>query len=392
MLLSLQNNKNDLQTSDLIFDFIKGQIILNAVSTVINLKISDYLEDGPKTVEQLAEKTNTHANSLYRLLRMLSGLGIFTKVKEKGDEGENKSIQFGLTPLATLLQSNEKNMLKNFSLLLGRQSFKQAIDDLQYTIQTGENSFKHVNNLNMFDYLQENPDDARIFNEAMTSMTSSQVSSISTLYGFSQFNSVVDIGGGQGLFLSTILKDNPKLKGMVFDLPHAIEGAEQQQISHEKPSSGVTHNNVSSRCRFTSGNFFESIPSGADGYIIKNVLLNWGDESASTILKNCLQAMSFSAKSYQEDNGHRKTKPKLIIVDVIMPEKNELSFGNLLDMVMLALTQNGRIRTKKEYVRLLDSCGFEITNILDPSSQSPLPSDNMNFLSIIEATPKCVDT
>jgi hypothetical protein len=387
----MQNNK-DLPPSELIFDLIKGQIVLNAISTVINLKISDYLKDGPKSVRHLAEKTNTHPNSLYRLLRMLSTVGIFSKVKATQEEVKYDEIEFGLTPLASLLQSNEKNMFKNFSLILGRQSFKRAIDDLQYVIQTGENSFKHINNLNIFDYLQQNPADAKIFNEAMTAMTSSQVSSISTLYDFSQFNTVVDIGGGQGLFLSTILKDNPNLTGIVFDLPHAIEGAkqQQQQISHEKSSSGVTHNSILSRCKFISGDFFESIPSGADGYIIKNVLLNWDDESASTILKNCLQAMNFS-KSYQKDNKQQKMKPKVIIVDMIMSEKNEMSFGNLLDLVMLVLTQNGRIRTKKEYTNLLDSCGFQITNIWDLSAQSLSPSDPMNSLSIVEAIPKSID-
>ena len=282
-------------------------------------------------------------------------------------------------------------MLKNFSLLLDRPSFKQAIDDLQYTIQTGQNSFKHVNNLNIFEHLQQNPVDAKIFNEAMTAMTSSQVQTISSLYDFSQFNTVVDIGGGQGLFLSTILKNNSNLQGIVFDLPYAIEGTKQQQIQNTESSfSDANNSSIFSRCKFISGNFFESIPSGADGYIIKNVLLNWDDESASTILKNCLQAMKFSIKSYREDNRHRKIKPKLIIVDAIMSEYDDLSFGNLLDILMLVLTQNGRIRTKKEYIELLDSCGFEITNVLDPSSQSPLPSHCMNFLNIIEATPKCI--
>src|SRR3954447_23627467 len=313
----MQNNK-DLPLSELIFDLTKDQIVLNAISTVINLKISDYLKDGSKNVRHLAEKTNTHPNSLYRLLRMLYTVGIFAKVKATQEEVKYDEIEFGLTPLTSLLQSNEKNMFKNFSLILGRQSFKRAIDDLQYVIQTAENSFKHINNLNIFEYLQQNPADAKIFNEAMTAMTSSQVSSISTLYDFSQFNTVVDIGGGQGLFLSTILKDNPNLTGIVFDLPYAIEGAkqQQQQISHEKSSSGITHNSILSRCKFISGNFFKSIPSGADGYIIKNVLLNWNDESASTILKNCLQAMNF--QSYQKDIKQQKIKPKVIIVDMIM--------------------------------------------------------------------------
>ena len=110
----MQNNK-DFPPSELIFDLIKGQIVLNAISTVINLKISDYLKDGPKSVRHLAEKTNTHPNSLYRLLRMLSTVGIFAKVKATQEEVKYDEIEFGLTPLASLLQSNEKNMFKNFS-------------------------------------------------------------------------------------------------------------------------------------------------------------------------------------------------------------------------------------------------------------------------------------
>jgi len=209
-------------------------------------------------------------------------------------------------------------------------------------------------------------------------MTSSQISSISSLYDFSQFNTVVDIGGGQGLFLSSILKDNSNLTGIVFDLPYAIESVKKQQIQNMDSNSNVDNNGILSRCKFISGDFFKSIPSGADGYIIKNVLLNWNDESASTILKNCLNAMNFSMKS------NHKIKPKLIIIDMIMPENNEISFGNLLDIMMMILTQNGRIRTKKEFIILLESCGFEITNILDSSSTS----DPMSFLNIIEAMPK----
>lgn len=157
-------------------------------------------------------------------------------------------------------------------------------------------------------------------------------------------------------------------------------------------SSSDTNNNIIifSRYKYIAGDFFKSIPSGADGYIIKNVILNWDDESVSIILKNCLQAMEFSIKNYQKDNGRQKVKPKLIIIDAVMPEDDGPSIGNLLDIMMLVLTMNGRIRNKREYIKLLKSCGFEVANIIHPPSSSFSPSP-MNFLTIIEAIPHSID-
>jgi hypothetical protein len=374
------HDKKDIQPPEIaILDMIaKGQLITRSISVVTNLKIADYLVDGPKNIDQLAEKTNSHPDSLYRILRMLSSVGIFAEVKEEAEN--NGSRQFKQTPMASLLQSNEKNSIKNLSLLLNIESFKRALDDLLYTVQTGENAFKHANDLNLFEYLQQNQKDAEIFNNAMTSLTSSQVSSISSMYDFSQFNSIVDIGGGQGSLLFTILKNNSKLHGILFDLPYAIESAKNRIES----DGSTPDSSIESRCKLIAGDFFKSIPSGgtaatADGYILKNVILNWDDKSATVILKNCLQAMKSIVKSNQE--GKQKVNTKLLIIDVIMPpEGNEAFIGKFLDIQMLVLTQSGKIRTEKEFSKLLNSCGFDITNIIRSS-------DPMNFLSIIEATP-----
>ena len=123
---------------------------------------------------------------------------------------------------------------------------------------------------------------------------------------------------------------------------------------------------------------------GADGYIIKNVILNWDDQSAAIILKNCLQAMKgtpSSSSQINENQANRKNKsPKLLIIDTIMPEGNEPFIGKFTDILMLALTHKGRIRTEVEFRKLLGSCGFEIANIIRSH-------DPANFLSIIEAVP-----
>jgi hypothetical protein len=207
------------------------------------------------------------------------------------------------------------------------------------------------------------------------------------MYDFSQFNTIIDIGGGQGMFLSTILKNNPNVYGILFDLPHAIESAKKlyaKESANVKDKDNNVHD-ILSRCKLIEGDFFKSIPDvGADGYIIKNVILNWDDQSAAIILKNCLQAMKgtpSSSSQINENQANRKNKsPKLLIIDTIMPEGNEPFIGKFTDILMLALTHKGRIRTKAEFRKLLGSCGFEIANIIRSH-------DPANFLSIIEAVP-----
>ena len=395
-----KNHLQHLQNSSFtVMDMLAHGQLSQAIYIVAKFRIADYLKNGPKSVEELAEQSKTHPDSLYRLLRMLSSVGIFTETVEKED-GEkvinnNNKRKFDMTPKAALLHSETKGSIRNFALMFGLESFNRAINDLSYSIETGENSFKHANGLDMFEYFQQdqNRKDAQIFNSAMASLTSSYASSISSMYDFSQFNTVVDIGGGQGIILSILLKNNPNLSGILFDLPHAIESAKNQHINESTNPRSEDSKDFLSRCKLVEGDFFKSIPLGADGYIIKNVILNWDDDSAATILKNCSQAMEKTKSkattstttmtvndASQDDDKQNKNNPKLLIIDLIMPEGNKPFIGKFIDIVMLALTHKGRIRTEKEFHKLLNSSGFIITKIIHQS-------DNDNFLSIIEAIP-----
>ena len=371
-----------------IFDMLtRAQLTSRAIYIVAKLRLADYLKDGPKSIQDLAEETKTHPDSLYRLLRMLSSIGIFAETKNEGDEQQQQVDQnirrFELTPMASLIQSEAKNSIRNFALMFGLESFKNAIDDLLYSIQTGENSFKHANGLDMYEYLDRNQKEGQIFNSAMASLTSSVTPLISSMYDFSQFNTIIDIGGGQGMLLSSILKDNAKLYGVLFDLPYAIQSAKKLYARQSANSNENVNHDISSRCKLLEGDFFKSIPTtAADGYIIKNVILNRDDRSAAIILKNCLQAMIDTTSSIVSENqdNRKNTTPKLLIIDTIMPEGNEPFIGKFTDILMLALTHKGRIRTEEEFRKLLSSSGFDITGIirsLDPS----------NPFSIIEAIP-----
>jgi len=370
-----------------IFDILThAQLTSSAIYIVAKLRLADYLKDGPKSVEDLAEKTKTHPDSLYRLLRMLSSIGIFAETIKEGEEQQqidNSIRQFQLTPMASLIQSDAKNSISNFALMFGLESFKNAIDDLLYSIQTGENSFKHANGLDMYEYLNLNQKEGQIFNNAMASLTSSVTPLISDMYDFSQFNTIIDIGGGQGILLSSILKDNPKLYGVLFDLPYAIQSAKEHYGGQSTNSNDNINRDISSRCKLVEGDFFKSIPTtAADGYIIKNVILNWDDQSAAIILKNCLQAMKdrTSAIGSENQTNRKNTTPKLLIIDTIMPEGNEPFIGKFTDIFMLALTHKGRIRTEKEFRKLVSSSGFKITGIIRSNDPS-------NPFSIIEAIP-----
>ena len=377
----MENNKDRFQsttaTAATLLDLmIKGQLINPAISLVTKLKITEYLKDGPKNVLQLSEKTNSNPSALYRLLRMLSSVRIFTEIEGKDDD-EEKDRQFKLTTLAYDF-SDEKNMVKNMAQLLDLQSFKNAINNLSYYIESGKNAFQHVNNLNLFDFLQQNKDDAKVFNNAMTAMTTSQLSSLSSIYDFSQSNCLADIGGGQGSLLLDILNTNSKLNGILFDLPFVIQSI-QRILNTESGNSSKEI--LSSRCRLVTGDFFKSFPFTADGIIIKNVVLNWDDKSVMTIFKNCLQ----SIQTFKRENPEKQNlKPKLIIIDIIMPEKNDPFIGSALDILMLILTHSGRIRTKKEFSKILENSGFHISKIKRVSS------DPLNFISIIEAIPSSI--
>jgi DNA-binding PadR family transcriptional regulator len=177
-----KNHASSLQNSPFaIMDMLaRGQLISQAIYFAAKFRIADYLKNGHKSVEELAEQSKTHPDSLYRLLRMLASVGIFTETnKEEEKEGSNKR-KFEITPKADLLQSETKESIRNLAIMFGLESFNKAIDDLSYSIETGENSFKHANGLDMFEYFQQNQNrkDAQIFNSAMAALTSSHVSSI----------------------------------------------------------------------------------------------------------------------------------------------------------------------------------------------------------------------
>jgi tRNA A58 N-methylase Trm61 len=233
-------------------------------------------------------------------------------------------------------------------LFTGQQEWG-AWGALLHTVRTGEMAQSHVHGTSPFEYFEKHPEEGKVFDEAMAAFTALVAMAVAAVYDFSPFKRVVDVGGGSGALLIGILKANPHLRGTVFDLPRAVEGAKKQIVSA----------GLADRCDTVAGDFFESVPTGGDAYLIKHVIHDWDDEQAIRILKSCHRAMSPQAK--------------LLIIEGVYPEHIDHSLASrgaaLNDCNMLVVT-GGRQRSEAEFRELFKASGFSLTRIVPTPAAS----------------------
>ncbi|MDQ3812769.1 MAG: acetylserotonin O-methyltransferase [Armatimonadota bacterium] len=322
--------------AEIMMRMLTAPMITRAINVAAKLGIADLVHGQPRTAEQLAEATGTHAPSLYRVLRALASVGIFA---------EDAEGRFGLTPLAGLLRSDVPGSLRGAALFFfGIKVHWDAWGDIMHSVQTGGTTIEHLYGVGPFEYFTQHPEEAEVFNNAMTSISQAVSAAVGEAYDFTPFTTLVDVAGGHGGLLAAILEANPHLQGILFDLPFVIEGAREL----------IAARGLEQRCQLVGGDFFESVPSG-DGYILKNIIHDWDDEKAAAILRNIHRAMA--------PDGARK----LLLVEFVLAPRNEPSMGKLIDLEMLLLP-GGRERTEEEYRSLLASAGFELTRIVPTRS------------------------
>lgn len=249
---------------------------------------------------------------------------------------------FWLIPIGECLQTENPNSLRFLAIVFGGVQY-QAWADIVYSVKTGKCAYEHQNGESFFYYLEQNAKAAQTFNKAMTNYLQQVLISVANAYDFSGFNKVVDVGGGHGSLISNILSANPKVRGVLFDAPHVIEGAKEH----------IQAAGLSERCELVAGDFFNSVPSGGDAYILSSIIHDWDDDSSIAILKNCHDAMV-------EDG-------KLLLVEMVIPPGNEPFFGKLLDLHMLVM-HGGHDRTEAEYRTLLAQAGFKMTKMITAKS------------------------
>lgn len=315
---------------------VMGSFIAQAVSVAAKLGIADLLKEKPMHVSDLARETETHERSLYRLLRTLASVGVFEETDPK---------VFGLTPLAEPLRADAQGSMRDAAIFMGEDWHWRVYGEMLYSVQTGKPAWGRVHGDEVFEYFGKNPEQAEIFNRAMTNLSLSAVPAVVEAYDFSGINTLADVAGGHGLLLAGVLKANPELKGLLFDLPSVLEGAPAL----------LEKEGVANRIELARGNFFESVTAGADAYMMKHIIHDWDDERCVQILRNIHKAMN--------DRG------KLLIIEMVVPAGNEPHFGKIQDMEML-VSPGGIERTEEEYRGLLSQAGFKLTRIVP--TRSPL--------------------
>lgn len=312
---------------------LAGYWISQGLYVAAKLRVADHLRDGARNSEELAAACDAHAPSLYRLLRMLASCGVFA------EDGEGR---FSLTPLAEMLLEGAGTM-RAMTLHIGESPTWQAWGTLLDSVRTGETAFKLAHGKEVFPYYAEHPESNEPFNQAMTDYSGAVIAAVMSAYDCSAFGKIVDVGGGHGSLLTAILKANPQARGVLFDLAPAVEGARARLESEA----------LLERCELVGGDFFASIPSGGDAYVMKHIIHDWDEDRSLAILRNAHRAM--------KDDG------RLLLVETLIPEDSNPSFSKLSDIHMMVMT-GGRERTETEYRELFRKAGFELTRVIPTES------------------------
>lgn len=314
---------------------VHGYRVTQMLSVVAKLGIPDQLEGGPRTAEELAAATGVHPDALYRLLRTLASIGVFEEIAPR---------RFALTPLADLLRTAHPSSFRSMAAYQGDDAYR-AWGDLFYSVMTGAPAFDHVFGAPHFAYMAQHPETSAPFDQAMSEGSRRVAAAVLAAYDFAGGSTVVDVGGGQGVLVAAILAAHHRLRGILFDQPHVVAGAQATLDAAD----------VADRCETVSGDFFAAVPPGADFYVLRHILHDWDDERSVAILRSCADAMPPDSK--------------VLVIEAIVASGNEGPQTKLLDLQMLVMN-GGRERTAAEYERLFTSAGLRLTRIIPTTSDA----------------------
>jgi len=322
-----------------LFRMISGYKSTQALFVAAKLGIADCLARGPKNASELAREVGANPKALLRLMRYLAALGIFIL---------DESKRFGLTPLGELLRNDIPESMRYNAIFAGEENYR-AFGAMLHAVRTGETAFNHLYGKGHFDWLAEHPDESSTFNKAMAQSLRRLENPLES-YDYSGKSLIVDIGGGRGDLITSIMLANPSLKGILFDLPQGMGEAKEQ----------LKTKGVADRCQIIPGSFFDSVPKGGDVYVLSRILHDWPDDKVATILANCRRAI-------KEDGT-------LLIRDSVLSDHDELA--SMQDVTMMIMT-GGEERTESEWKNLLQSAGFRLNKVYKKEGQ----------LDLIEAKP-----
>jgi hypothetical protein len=317
-----------------LIQMVTGTWISGALVAAAKLNLADQLASGPKSAAELAGSMHVHALSLHRLMRTLASLGLLASRPDG---------RYELTALGEALKTGAPGAAKATVLSFGSNWFQSTWSELTSSVETGQNGFEKAHGMRLFEYLAQHPDDAALFSETMVGVHGQEPPAVAAGYDFSPFDLIVDVGGATGNLLSAILAHHTGPRGVLFDLPHVV--GEAPALLEQK--------GVGDRVTITTGDFFKSVPEGADAYVLSHILHDWSEDRCRAILDNVRKAM--------------KPESRLLIVEMVLPEGDAPHPGKMIDLLMLVMT-GGQERSESEYRQLLDSAGFELTRVVPTKS------------------------
>lgn len=330
---STMSNMAELHSNSLFSEMIwllSGVPLGYMLQAVAELGIADELVDGPLSVEELAERTGSNADALYRVLRSVATKGVFTEVSHR---------TFDLTQLAQILRSDVPNSLRDAFRMHAQQCMRDTFADIGHSIRTGKSAFEHVNGAPLFEYFMKRPEVKDLFDSFTgTAARRIQYAAIET-YDLTEVRKLVDIGEMHGRLLASILTKYPLMHGIYFDLPFVVQGAEQV----------LGKEGVSDRAELVSGNYLESVPPDGDVYMLPQLLHRLGDAEAITVLKNIRQVMSPTSR--------------VLVIDPVLPEGDLSHLAKVLDATMLLLGPV-RDRTEAEFIEIFEKAGLRLADII----------------------------
>ena len=312
-----------------------GYVVSTALHLATKVGVADRLAAGPQYTRDLAAATATNEDALYRVLRLLASLGIFDEIETR---------RFALTPAGDLLRKDAPRSIHDLVLFIADPLHLRVYADAIESLRTGTPAVETTLGMPVFEYFAAHPDYSTIFNNAMTTLSAAIIPAALEVYDFSGINVLVDVAGGHGQVLTSILRKYPTMRGILMDRDHVIAGAQ----SH------IDAAGVGDRCQTAAGDFFKAVPPGGDAYIMKHIIHDWDDDRAVRILQSIHTAMGSS-------------RGKVILLEGVLAPGNEPGLGKIMDIEML-LFPGGRERSAEEFRTLFDRGGFEMTTIMPTKS------------------------
>jgi hypothetical protein len=320
-----------------------GKQLTYSLSGVARLGAADHMDGKAKPIDDIAAKAGAHADSLYRVMRMLASFGVFK---------EGPPRHFALTPVGELLKTDAPVSLRYLAMMFGEEFSTRSWEHITECLRTGTDGVSEAFGKHIWEVLAERPEQCETFQRAMTNSTSGSAEAIVEAYDFSGIKRIADVGGGHGLLLASILRRNKKLQGVLFDRPEVVGSV---------PKSAFT--GCDGRVAIEAGSFFERVPDGCDAYILKHIIHDWSDEHCRTILRLMREKLPRHGRVH--------------VCEMVVSDEPGPSPAKMLDIEMLVMTVGGKERTAAEFAALFAGAGLRLGRIV-PTSRP---------ISVIEALP-----